>query len=84
MGIATKGPTKLITDLAVFEPDPASKEMTVTSIHPGVTREQIAANTGWPVRYVPQVADTPAPTAQELSVLRELHARTARAHGDAA
>src|SRR5436309_11034648 len=29
MGITTKGPTKLITDLAVFEPDPASKEMTV-------------------------------------------------------
>jgi glutaconate CoA-transferase, subunit B len=84
MGIATKGPTKLITDLAVFEPDPASKEMTVTSIHPGVTREQIAANTGWPVRYARQVAETPVPTEQELSVLRELHARTARAHGDAA
>jgi glutaconate CoA-transferase subunit B len=58
--------------------------MTVTSIHPGVTREQIAANTGWPVRYAPQVAETAAPTGQELSVLRELHARTARAHGDAA
>ena len=25
--------------------------MMVTSIHPGVTREQIEANTGWPVRY---------------------------------
>ena len=50
LGITTKGPTKLITDLAIFEPDPVSKEMTVTSIHPGVTREQIAANTGWPVR----------------------------------
>jgi glutaconate CoA-transferase, subunit B len=84
MGITTKGPTKLITDLAVFEPDPASREMTVTSIHPGVTREQIAANTGWPVRYSREVAETPAPIEQELSVLRELHARTARAHGDAA
>src|SRR5437868_14981793 len=51
MGIVTKGPTKLITDLAVFEPDGVSKEMTVTSIHPGVTREQIAGNTGWPVRF---------------------------------
>jgi len=30
------------------------------------------------------VAETPAPTEQELSVLRELHARTARAHGEAA
>ena len=25
--------------------------MTVVSIHPGVTREQIQDNTGWPVRY---------------------------------
>jgi glutaconate CoA-transferase subunit B len=84
MGIATKGPTKLITDLAIFEPDPMSREMTVTAIHPGVMREQVAANTGWPVRYAAKVEETPAPTGQELSVLRELHARTARAHGDAA
>ena len=37
----TKGPTKLITDLAIWAPDPETKEMTVVSIHPGVTREQI-------------------------------------------
>jgi glutaconate CoA-transferase subunit B len=84
MGLATKGPTKLVTDLAIFEPDPVTKEMTVTSIHPGVTRAAIKANTGWPVRYAADVAETPAPTEQELSVLRELHARTARAHGEAA
>ncbi len=58
--------------------------MTVTSIHPGVTREQVANAAGWPVRFASAVAETPAPTEQELSVLRELHARTARAHGEAA
>jgi glutaconate CoA-transferase subunit B len=84
LGLKTKGPTKLVTDLAVFEPDPKSKEMTVVSIHPGVAREQIDANTGWPVKYAANVAETPAPTAQELSVLRELNTRTARAHGEAA
>ena len=84
LGLKTKGPTKLVTDLAVFEPDPKSKEMTVVSIHPGVTREQIDANTGWPVKYAANIAETPAPTAQELSVLRELNTRTARAHGEAA
>jgi glutaconate CoA-transferase subunit B len=30
------------------------------------------------------VADTPAATAQELTVLRDLHARTKQAHGVAA
>jgi glutaconate CoA-transferase subunit B len=84
LGVKTKGPTKLVTDLAVFEPDAESKEMTVVSIHPGVTREKIAAHTGWPVRYAAMVAQTLAPTAQELEVLRELNARTARAHGEAA
>jgi glutaconate CoA-transferase subunit B len=36
------------------------------------------------VRYAANVTETPAPTDQELAVLREVHARTARAHGDAA
>jgi glutaconate CoA-transferase subunit B len=81
--LRTKGPTKLITDLAVFAPDSESTEMTVVSIHPGVTRERIADNTGWPVRFAASVAETPPPTAHELETLRDLHVRTRRAHGDA-
>jgi glutaconate CoA-transferase subunit B len=84
LGVNTKGPTKLVTDLCIFEPDPETKEMTVVSIHPGVTRERIQENTGWPVRYAASVAETPPPNADELRVLRDLNARTARAHGDAA
>ncbi|MFL6936958.1 MAG: CoA-transferase subunit beta [Xanthobacteraceae bacterium] len=84
LGAKTKGPTKLVTDLAVFEPDAETKEMTVVSIHPGVTRKQIQENTGWAVRYAGKIGETPAPTVQELEVLRELNARTARAHGKAA
>ncbi len=80
LGIKTKGPTRLITDLALWEPDPVTKEMTVVSIHPGVTREQIQENTGWPARFAAKVAETPAPTAQELDVLRALQARTAARH----
>jgi glutaconate CoA-transferase, subunit B len=83
LGLATKGPTKLITDLCLFEPDPVSREMTVMSIHPGVVRDQIVANTGWPVRFAAHVATTPPPTTDELQVLRDVHARTARAHGTA-
>ena len=82
LGVTTKGPTRLITDLCVFEPDPVTKEMTVVSIHPGVTREQIDGNTGWEVKYAAEPAATPTPTAEELAILRELHARTKRAHGD--
>ena len=84
LGLTTKGPTKLITDLCLFEPDPVSREMTVTAIHPGVARDQIVANTGWPVRFAANVGATPPPTSDELRVLRDVHSRTARAHGTAA
>jgi len=84
LGLKTKGPTRLVTDLCIFEPDPMTKEMTVASIHPGVTRDQIKENTGWPVRYADSVGETPPPNAQELEVLRDLHSRTARAHGNVA
>jgi glutaconate CoA-transferase subunit B len=81
LGIRTKGPTLLVTDLCIMQPDAETNEMTVNSIHPGVTREQVKANTAWDVRFAEAVQETPPPTPAELEVLRDLHARTARAHG---
>jgi glutaconate CoA-transferase subunit B len=83
-GVKTRGPTKVFTDLCVLEPDERTKELTVTSLHPGVAREQVIDATGWAVRFADRLAETPAPSAQELGVLRELHARTKAAHGAAA
>src|ERR1700760_1693550 len=80
LGVSTKGPTRLITDLCVFAPDPETKEMTVVSIHPGVRRDDIDGNTGWKVKYASDVAETAAPGPDELAALREIHARTRRAH----
>jgi glutaconate CoA-transferase subunit B len=80
LGLKTQGPTRLLTDLCIFAPDPVTREMIVISIHAGVTREQIAANTGWEVRYAANAGVTPPPTREELEVLRELHARTRAAH----
>lgn len=80
LGLKTRGPTRLLTDLCVFEPDPRSREMVITSIHAGVTQEQIAASTGWNVRYAANLTVTPRPTREELDVLRQLYERTRRAH----
>ena len=80
LGVTTKGPTRVITDLCLMEPDPETRELTVTAMHPGVTREQITAATGWPIKFARQVAETAPPTGQELEVLRDLHARTKAAH----
>ncbi len=85
LGLPSKGPTRLITDLCIFEPDPETMEMTVTSLHLGVTREAVQENTGWPVRFAPGAGETPAATREELDVLRDIQARTRRAHqGEAA
>jgi glutaconate CoA-transferase subunit B len=83
LGIRTKGPTLLVTDLCTMHPDPETHEMTVNSIHPGVTREQVRNHTAWDVRFAEAVEETAPPAASELEVLRDLHARTARAHGAA-
>jgi glutaconate CoA-transferase subunit B len=81
LGLATKGPTKVITDLCILEPDPDTKELAVTSLHPGVSADQVRAATGWPVHFAAQVGETAPPTDHELAVLRDLHRRTAEAHG---
>jgi glutaconate CoA-transferase, subunit B len=76
LGITTEGPALLVTDLAVWKPDPVTKEFTVVSIHAGVSRGQIQESCGWDVRYASGVTETPAPTELELSTLRALQERT--------
>jgi glutaconate CoA-transferase, subunit B len=83
LGIRTAGPTLVVTDLCLMRPDPATRELVVTSLHDGVTREQVTASTGWSVRFADDLARTPPPTERELAVLHDLRARTARAHGAA-
>jgi len=84
LGIETAGPALLVTDLCVLEPEPESNEFIVTALHPGVSREQVRESTGWPVRFGGGVRETEPPSARELEVLRDLHSRTAKAHGRAA
>ena len=80
-GIKTGGPAAVITDLCILRPDDTTHELSVASIHPGVTREQIQQNTGWDVRFRSDCSQTIPPGTRELAVLRDLKARTAAAHG---
>ena len=80
LGIKTDGPTLLVTDLALWEPDDATKELTVVSLHPGVTREMVQDTVGWQVKFAEDVRVTEPPTEVELTILRDLRARTSAAH----
>jgi glutaconate CoA-transferase subunit B len=84
-GMTTRGPSHVITDHGILQPDPESRELTLTHLHPGVTVEQTKKATGWELKVAEDLAETPAPQADTLAVLRDLHARTKAAHaGDQA
>ncbi len=71
VGLPRGGPSAVITTLGIFRFDENTREMVLFSIHPGVTREEVLANTGWPVRFAPELSVTVAPTKAELSILRQ-------------
>ena len=66
------GPYKVISTLALMGYDPETKRMRVESLHPGITKEQVIANTGFEMLFVDPVPVTPEPTDVELKVLREV------------
>ena len=79
LGYHGAGPTVVITDLGVLRPDPETKELTLTALHPGATVEQARQATGWELQVADDLATTDPPTDEELEVLRALRARTAAA-----
>jgi glutaconate CoA-transferase subunit B len=83
LGLETEGPTLIVTDLCTMTLDPGTKEFKVASLHPGVTAAKVRENTGWDVQFQDVVTETAPPRDEELAALRDLTARTARAHGTA-
>jgi glutaconate CoA-transferase subunit B len=74
LGLRGGGPAAVITDVGVLEPDPDTRELVLTGLHPGVSVEDARAATGWELRIAPGPATTSPPTKEELRVLRELEA----------
>ncbi len=68
---AGSGPAAVITTMGVlrFGED---GEAFLASLHPGVHVEDVLSNTGWTLRVADRLVETPAPTAAELAVMREL------------
>jgi glutaconate CoA-transferase, subunit B len=72
LGFRGRGPTAVVTDLGVLEPDPDTCELTLTHIHHGVEADQVREATGWDLHVAAALQHTPPPTDEELSALREL------------
>ncbi len=65
------GPYRVVTQLGVMGFDDATKRMTLVSTHPGVSVEDIVANTGFRLILPDKIESTEPPTAEELRLLRE-------------
>ena len=70
-GLSGGGPSRVITSMGIFTFDPATKEMLLSSYHPGVTVEQIQRETGWPRRLSEDIRETPRPAPDEIAAVRK-------------
>jgi glutaconate CoA-transferase subunit B len=68
VGLAGGGPSALITTLAVF--DFPEQSAMLRSYHPFTSLQEIAGQTGWPLGDTREVQPTPAPTSDELEIIR--------------
>ncbi|MGI8476195.1 MAG: CoA-transferase [Thermomicrobiales bacterium] len=64
------GRVQLITNLGVFTLDEASGELELVSLHPGVTLDEVQAETGFPLRVAPDLGVTAAPSPEQLGLIR--------------
>jgi glutaconate CoA-transferase subunit B len=72
LGMPGAGPIKIITDRGILESDPATGEMILTALYPGVTVDEVTANVGWPLKRRDHLDLVAPPTERELQLLREV------------
>lgn len=65
------GPTSVITPLAILDFQTPDRSMRIQSVHPGVDIEEVERATGFQLVVPENVPSTPAPTAEQLQLLRE-------------
>lgn len=71
-GLLFGGVSRMVTTLGVFDFEPTSRRMRLIALHPGVTREDVQANTGFEVLVSDALTTTDPPTSKELDILRML------------
>jgi glutaconate CoA-transferase subunit B len=61
----------VVTDKAILKFDGEAGEMVLTSVHPGVTVEDVQAEVSWPLRIADPLLVTEPPTREELRLIRQ-------------
>ncbi|HEY3830996.1 MAG TPA: CoA-transferase [Acidimicrobiia bacterium] len=63
---------RVVSNLGVFDFATPDHRMRIASLHPGVTVDDVAAATGFELAIDGDVAETRAPTAEELALIRDV------------
>ena len=66
------GPSRVITDLCLFDFHPDTKIMRLKALHPGITMEDVKKATGFEIEVAATVETTTPPTAEDLRILHEV------------
>ncbi len=70
MNLRGKGPQAVVTDIGILQPDETG-ELILAAVHPGRSKEEAMANTGWDLRCDTCNRVTEPPTKEEICILRE-------------
>jgi glutaconate CoA-transferase, subunit B len=77
LGLTGGGPQLVISDLGVMRPDPASCELILTGIYPGIAVDTVRERTGWDLQISSDLNVLDPPSAPEMDALRALRATQA-------
>lgn len=71
-GLLGNGVSCVVTHLGILGFDSVQGEMVLKAVHPGVTVEEVKANTGWDLLVADDLEITEPPTKEELEIFRSL------------
>ncbi|HWT92013.1 MAG TPA: CoA-transferase [Solirubrobacteraceae bacterium] len=72
--VPPSGRLVVCTDLGILRRG-GDGELELRAVHPGVTVDDVRAETGWELRVADELEESPPPTAEELETLRDLRRR---------
>ena len=62
----------MITDRCILRPHGPDHELHLASLHAGQDLEDVRAHTGWDLKCLPGMDETPPPTTAELDALHQI------------
>lgn len=65
------GPYRVVSNLAILGFDEATKRMQLIATQPGVDVDQVVAETGFELGFAERIEPNPAPSPEELRILRD-------------